>query len=135
MERGLNREIQDRRTSQRARLAAFDGPIDPYVLQTHYSTIPHSAGEEQRRVSRTPHELREVYAGALAEDQHRMARYMNVGPRSRVINLNHTDPNHPVTITAGTDWLKDVLEQQNKKWGKTRMTVDREVLRSLPGTW
>lgn len=123
------------RVSERARFLAYDGPMDPYLMQVHMSTIPHMAGEENswdRRPMTIP-QIREAYASRLQHDQSRMERFMGVGPRARSINLNMSDPNTPLVITPGSDWLKEVLSQQQAKFGKTRMVIDRDILKQLPG--
>jgi hypothetical protein len=109
-------------------------------MRNYESTIPHGAGayaeQFKRRKVSDPINLREEYSEVLNDNKQRMERFMGTANRARTINLNHTDPSFPVVMTPGTNWFQEVVESQSRQWGKSRMVVDREMLRHLPGsTW
>ncbi len=119
--------------NHRMRAQAWDGPMDPYIMQVHLASIPNMVGEENsfRRIPMTPSQIREAYASRLAEDKMRMDRWMGNQSRARMINLNVSDPEQGTTIMLGNNWLEIVNQDTLKRYGKSRMITDPDVLRRI----
>lgn len=118
----------------RMRSIAWDGPIDPYIMQAHLATIPNMAGEENSfsRTAMSLPQIKDAFASRLAEDTMRMTRYMGTEARARRVNLNVSDPEAGTLVMPGSNWLEESIKSTTKKYGKSRMVIDPEVLRRLP---